>query len=100
MRVAVIYRPKNSPPLEQMPGLLEGMTQWIERYGDRIENLHFFVAGGGTGFVDVDDAAELHRMLAEHPFTVFADVEVRPVVDAKTALRNLQEAFAARAASQ
>jgi muconolactone delta-isomerase len=46
---------------------------------------------------EADDSAELQRMLAEHPFTPFADVEIRPVVDPGTALKTLQEAFAARA---
>jgi muconolactone delta-isomerase len=49
------------------------------------------------GIFEGDDSAELQRILAEHPFTPFADVEIQPVIDADAALRNLREAFAARA---
>jgi muconolactone delta-isomerase len=94
MKVAVIYRPKNTPPMEAIGGMFEGMSQWIQKYQGQMDVLYFFAAGGGFGVMDVDDASELQKMLAEHPFTTFADVEVRPVVEAQTALRNLQEAFA------
>lgn len=96
MRVAVIYRPRNSPPPEVMPKLFEELAGWVERHRDRMETLQFFVAGGGFGVVEVDDSEELQRIIAEHPFTPFADVEIKPVVDADVALRNLQEVFAAR----
>ena len=98
MRVAIIYRPKNPPPQEALPGLLEGMSAWLERYSDRISPLEFFVGGGGYGVIDVDDSAELHRIIAEHPFTAFADVEIRPVLSPAEAMANLREAAAARAA--
>jgi muconolactone delta-isomerase len=52
------------------------------------------------GIFEGDDSAELQRILAEDPFTPFADVEIRPVVDPDTALRNLREAFAARAGAR
>jgi hypothetical protein len=45
---------------------------------------------------DVDDSAEFQRMTAEHPFTTYAEVEVRPVVDAETSLKTLKEALAPR----
>ena len=98
MRVAVIYRPKSAPPPDLLPQLFQAMGEWVGRYSNRMETIQFFVGGGGFGIIDVDDAAELHRLTAEHPFTPFADVEIRPVVPAETALRNLQEAFAARPA--
>jgi hypothetical protein len=97
MRVAVIYRPRNSPPFELLPQLVQGMADWTARYQDRMETLYFFAGGGGLGVIDIDDSAELQRILAEHPFTPFSDVEIRPVVDPGTALKTLQEAFAARA---
>lgn len=96
MKLAIIYRPRNAPPMEAMAGMFEGVSQWVQKYEGRIDPLYFFVSGGGFGVADVDDEAELQKMLAEHPFTTYADVEVRPVVDAKTAIRNLQEAFAQR----
>lgn len=96
MRVAVIYRPKNTPTLEAFPMLLGGMGQWLERYGDRFSTLEFFVGGGGFGVIDIDDSAELHRIAAEHPFTPFSDVEIRPVVEPGTAMEILSETIAAR----
>ncbi|MGH3368646.1 MAG: DUF3303 family protein [Nocardioidaceae bacterium] len=99
MRVAVIYRPRNAPPFELMPQLMQGMAEWVDRYQDRMETTYFFAGGGGFGVLDIDDSSELQRILAEHPFTPFADVEIRPVVDPGTALKTLQEVFAARAAT-
>lgn len=96
MKIAVIYRPRNAPPPEIMPGLLDGTRQWHDRYASRFEQLYFFTNGGGFGVADVDDSAELMRMSAEHPFTPFSDVEIRPVLAAPDALGTLQEAFAAR----
>jgi muconolactone delta-isomerase len=98
MRVAIIYRPKSPPPQEALPELLQRMGGWVEKYSNRISPLEFFVAGGGYGVIDVDDSAELHRILAEHPFTPFADVEIRPVLSPAEAMANLREAAAARAA--
>ena len=98
MRVAIIYRPKSPPPPEVLPELLQRMGAWVEKYSDRISPLEFFVGGGGYGVIDVDDSAELHRILSEHPFTPFADVEIRPVLSPAEAMANLREAAAARAA--
>ncbi|MGH2851510.1 MAG: hypothetical protein ACRDLP_12930 [Solirubrobacteraceae bacterium] len=97
MRVAVIYRPRNPPPLEAIPMLASGLGQWLEKYGARFSMLEFFVAGGGLGVIDVDDSAELNRIAAENPFTPFSEVEIRPVVDPSVGLATMAEAYAARA---
>jgi hypothetical protein len=97
VRVAVIYRPKNTPPFEAFPMLLGGLDQWVEKYGERFSTLEFFVGGGGFGVIDIDDSAELQRIAAEHPFTPFADVEIRPVVEPGAAMEILNETIAARA---
>jgi hypothetical protein len=96
MKVAVIYRPRSTPPFEAIPDMLEGVAAWIEKYGDRFETLYFFAAGGGVGVADVDDSGEIQRMTAEHPFTVYADVEFYPAIDAETSLKTLKEALAPR----
>jgi hypothetical protein len=77
--------------------LLGAMGQWVEKYGSRFSTLEFFVAGGGLGVIDVDDSAELHRITAENPFTPFAEVEIRPVVEPGVSMAISSEAFAARA---
>jgi hypothetical protein len=96
MKIAVIYRPRHTPPFERIPEMFQGVAQWIEKYGDRFETLYFFPGGGGVGIADVDDAAELQQMTAEHPFTIYADVEIHPAVDAQTSLKTLREALAPR----
>jgi hypothetical protein len=80
-----------------MPMMMGAMNQWIEKYGKRFSTLEFFVGGGGFGVIDVADSEELQRIAAENPFTQFADVEVRPVVEPGAAMAINAEAFAARA---
>ena len=95
MRVAVIYRPRQAAPPEMIPMMMAGMGAWLEKYGSRFSTLEFFVGGGGFGVIDVDDSAELARIAAEHPFTPFAEVEFRPVVEPARAMDTLREVFAA-----
>ena len=89
MRVAIIYRPRNPAPMELLPQLLPLLTEWLDRYQGRAEAPYFFVDGGGMAVLNIDDSRELHRMLAEHPFTAFMDVEILPVVDPSTAMETL-----------
>ena len=49
MRVAVIYRPRSTPPLEAFPMLMGAMSQWVEKYGGRFSTLEFFVGGAALG---------------------------------------------------
>jgi Domain of unknown function (DUF3303) len=97
MRVAVIYRPRNPPPVEAIPMMAAGLGEWVEKHGPRFSVLEFFVAGGGFGVIDVDDSAELNRIAAENPFTPFSEVEIRPVVDPSAGLATMAEVYAARA---
>ena len=90
MKIVITNRPKSAPPLEAMPQLLAGLGAWVEKYGPRFESLYFFAAGGGFGVLEVEDSWEVLAMMAEYPFTNFADVEVRAVVDAATAVGALQ----------
>jgi hypothetical protein len=93
MRVAVIYRNREAAPPDQLPTLLQGLGEWLQSYGNRGEMLEFFVGGGGVAILDMQDSAELMTMVAENPFTPYSDVEIRPVVAAETAMRQLQEVF-------
>lgn len=93
MRLAVIYRPRQAPPVDQLPALVQGTADWLERYRGSAESLQLFVGGGGVAIIEMNKSAELHRMVAENPFTPYADVEIRPVVDADEAMKNLREVF-------
>jgi muconolactone delta-isomerase len=95
MRFAIIYRPKNLVPADQLPSMLQAMGDWMQRYGDRVEGVQFFVGGGGFGTIETDDAEELSRLIAEHPFTQYAEVEIRPLIEPQAALGILQAAYSA-----
>ncbi len=94
MRVAVIYRPKSPPPPEAMPVLMQRMGAWVEEYQGKMSTMEFFGGGGGFGVLDVGDSAELHRMIGAHPFTPFAEIEIRPVVEPGQAMQITRELFA------
>ena len=96
MRFAIIYRPDTPPPQDQLPDMLQAMGEWMQQHGERLEGVNFFVGGGGFGIIDTDDSTELARLVSEHPFTPYAEIEIRPLVDPQTALGILQEAAANR----
>jgi hypothetical protein len=98
VRVAIIYRPKDAAPVEAFPMLLEALGQWVETHATRFSTLEFFVAGGGFAIADIDDSAELHRIVTENPFTPFMDVEIMPVVEPRVAMETLGAMAAAFAA--
>jgi hypothetical protein len=93
MRFAVIYRPKHPAPPELLPELLKGMGAWMETNASRVEGVQFFVGGGGFGTIETDDPAEIARILAEHPFTQYSDVEIKPLIDPATAMSVLVKAY-------
>ncbi len=97
MRVAIIYRPRDPAPPEALPMLMEALGEWVERYSKRVSTLEFFAIGGGLLLGDIDDSTELHRIVAENPFTPFMDVEIMPVVDPHTAMATFGEVAAALA---
>jgi hypothetical protein len=98
MRVAIIYRPKSPVPPEAAPFMVERMGGWVDKHAPSFSALEFFMGGGGMGILDIDSNAELHRMIAENPFTPYSDIEIRPVLDPGTALENMREVMAAAAA--
>jgi muconolactone delta-isomerase len=93
MRFAIIYRPKHPAPQDQLPDLLKGMGEWMQKHGGRIEGTQFFVDGGGYGTIDTDDVGELSRLISEHPFTPYSDVEIKPVIDPEAAMAVLMEVY-------
>jgi hypothetical protein len=94
MRFAIIYSPKHPIPQDQIAELLKGMAGWMESHQSRLEGVQFFVGGGGFGTVDVSDTGDLTRMISEHPFTQYSEVEIKPLVDPATAMAILQETYA------
>jgi muconolactone delta-isomerase len=97
MRFAIIYRPGDIPaPPEQLPDMVQATGDWMQRYEGRVEGVQFFVGGGGFGIIDTDDPDELARLIAEHPFTPYAEIEIRPLIDPARALGILQEAYSNR----
>lgn len=99
MRVAIIYRPRNAVPPEVTPMLMGALGQWVEKYSQRFSTLEFFVTGGGLALADIDDSTELNRIMAEHPFTSYMDVEIMPTVDPGTAMATFGEVMATFAAA-
>ncbi|MGA8746317.1 MAG: DUF3303 family protein [Solirubrobacterales bacterium] len=89
MKFLITYRPKHPAPADQVPELLKGMGEWMQKNASRIEGTQFFVGGGGFGTIETDDAGELSRLVAEHPFTPYADVQIEPLVDPQSAIENL-----------
>ncbi len=75
--------------------LMGALGQWVENYSKGFSTLEFFVTGGGLVLADIDDSAELHRIVAENPFTPFMDVEIMPVVEPGTAMAAYGEVAAA-----
>ena len=98
VRVAIIYRPRSAAPIEALPMLMGALGQWVENYSKRFSTLEFFVIGGGLVLADIDDSAELNRIVAENPFTPFMDVEIMPVVEPGTAMATYGGVVAAFAA--
>ena len=66
--------------------LMGALGQWVGNYSERFSTLEFFVIGGGLVLADIDDSAELHRIVAENPFPPSMDVEIMPVVEPGTAM--------------
>jgi Domain of unknown function (DUF3303) len=93
MRFAIIYRPGTAPPPEQVSDIVQATGDWMQRHGDKLESTDFFVGGGGIGVVDTDDAELVQRLIAENPFTPYAEIEIRPLIDPAAALGILQEAY-------
>jgi hypothetical protein len=101
MRFAVIDRgPRFQVPLEQFPTMWEAFAAWRDRYRDKMESFEFFIGGGGGfGVVNVADERELQQMLIEYPFTMYSEIEVRPIADGDASLRQWGEVLQAMAGS-
>ena len=97
MQVLVVATPKHAIPPSELPGMVEGATDWYERHRDRIQAFGLFPGGGGFGIVDVNDAARLNQMMLEMRFAPFSHHDIRPFVPGEQGLAQMREALAARA---
>jgi hypothetical protein len=93
MRFVLIYRPKHAIGRESMPEMLAGMGEWMQQHGGRVEDVQFFVGGGGLGYIETDDAEELTRLVAGNPFSQFSEIEIKPLVAPERAMAITQEAM-------
>jgi hypothetical protein len=75
--------------------MVEALGQWVETYSKRASTIEFFVMGGGLVLADFDAAGELHRLVAENPFTAFMDVEVIPIIEPAAAMETWAQSVAA-----
>jgi hypothetical protein len=75
--------------------MMEALGRWVETYSKRASTIEFFAMGGGLVLADLDDSRELHRLVAENPFTGFMDVEVIPIIQPTVAMDIWREAVAA-----
>jgi muconolactone delta-isomerase len=99
VRFLVIATPRTTPLPDMLPSMLDRGEAWHRRYEESFEAFGLFPGGGGFGIVDVQDEAELHRIMAEMPFSAFSDVQTRVFVDAATGWRQAKEAVAEMLAS-
>lgn len=89
--MAVITNQFPLPP-EMVPTLVEGFVSWWNQYRDKWESAGFFAGGsGGGGICNVADAAELHQMMNEWPFTPYSHIDIYALVDMDVALRQWQD---------
>lgn len=93
MRFVLIYRPKDAIGRESMPEMLAGMGEWMQKHGSRVEDVQFFVGGGGLGYIETEDSEELVRLIADNPFSQFSEVEVKPLVAPEKGMAIMQESL-------
>ena len=99
MNTCVTYRVRQAPPPELLPMMIEGSQQWLDKYGEKFSTLWWFAGGGGIGITDQLDEVETMRMMAEHPFTPYSDVDVRICVDPRAGIDAFRQAVAERMAA-
>jgi hypothetical protein len=93
MRVLVIGRPRFQVPPEQMAGMAQGASAWLEKNRDSIVVSGAFVSGGGFAVLDVPDEQTMMRLMMEWPLTPVSDTQVELFIDAESGLQMLQEAM-------
>lgn len=98
MQVLVVATPQHPIPPSEMPGIIEGATDWWTRHREEFDVFGTFPGGGGFGVLEVEDAERINQLMLEMPFSPFSSYEVRPFVAGDTGFTQLREAMAAQAA--
>ena len=88
MRYLIVARPRHFIPHDQLLTIIHGFTSWHHHYQPLLESTAFFAGGtGGYAVVDVPDVATLNEMSLEWPLTAYCDMEVHPLLDIETGLK-------------
>lgn len=82
MRFLIHTKGNTPPPMEQMPGLLDAMRQWVDSFREQ-QVMMWALAGlpGGGGIVDVESHEQLDRIMSGFPFGPYSDTQIYPIVD-------------------
>ena len=93
MRFLVISKNKHLVPPEVLPTVVDAMSEWINRYNDKLEQVWGFsgIQGGG-GIIRVESLDELDAILSEFPMGPFAEQEIYPLVELGDSLQRVKRA--------
>lgn len=93
MRFLVISKNRHLVPPEALPTLVNAMSEWINRYNSKLEQVWGFSGmQGGGGIVRVESQEELDAILAEYPLSPFAEQEIYPLVELGDSLQRVKRA--------
>lgn len=98
MRFLITMTPRAAPPPDMIVGMIEQAQAWHERHADRFESFGVFPGGGGFGVIEVQDEAELHRIVGENPFAFLSEVTTRAAVRPEVGFEQAKAIFSARMA--
>ena len=97
MRFAIIYRPgNNAAPPEQIPDMVQAMGEWMQRHGDRFEIDRILRRRGRPCGHRYRRCRLTQRLITENPFTPYAEIEIRPLMDPAATLGILNEVYSNR----
>ena len=100
MHFLILSRPRFQTPPELLPGLIEAVAAWREKYRSVTVYTAFYAGGGGgIGVVDVKDEVELNQMMLDFPFSPFSEIEFRALISFDKGVDMWQETIKARMAS-
>jgi muconolactone delta-isomerase len=99
MRFLVTTEPKFLQPPEALPGLLDALVAWAEKYrkAGKFEAVWSRAgAQGGGGIANVDSLEELNEIMVEFPFGPFYEIHILPITDLKSAAEQAKRVIQAQ----